>query len=165
MNKDTMNTRDSFVKLLKGWHPSYFNAMLLFALYCAFDFSPTNDVAIWLQQKISILTPLFWQLVLGGCLAAIVLTKPGAKWTTYLTIPGLALGGIVIWYCLAHNIPLVILVFVLVAYPAVVGVTVLSAFVMKSLEDNGRLISRVAELEQQIVDTTKAANASQRESN
>lgn len=159
MNKDTMNTRDSFVRLLKGWHPSYFNAMLLFALYCAFDFFPSNAVIVWLQQKATILSPHFWQFVLGVCLAAILLTKPGARWTAYLTIPGVVLGGAVIWYCLAHDIPLIIVVFVLVAYPAIFGVMVLSASVMKSLDDNALLISQVKELQQQL-DTVKANNAS-----
>lgn len=151
MSNVTMNaSRDAFVRLLKGWHPSYFAAMFLFALYSAIDFFPSTDVLIWIQQKTVILSPHTWQVVLFSCSVGIVLTNPGAKWVVFLTAPAMVLGGMVIWYLLANGLPLLILVFVGVSYPAIFGVMVLSASVMKAIEDNALLLTRNAELQRQV---------------
>lgn len=158
MDKDTMNSsRDMFVKLLKNWHPSFFAGIFVFLLYCTVDFSPESAVLLWIQQKTIILTPHVWQVALGASVVGIMLTRPDPRWMATLTFPAIALGGGILWYSFQHGIPLMIIVFAAVAYFAIIGVIVLSAALMKSLEDNARLM-QAAELSEKGEHASSAAN-------
>lgn len=143
----TMNSsRDMFVKLLKNWHPSFFAGIFVFLLYCTVDFSPENAVLLWIQQKTVILTPQVWQIALWVSAAGIIFTRPDPRWLAVLTFPAIAFGGGILWYSFQHGIPLMIIVFAGAAYFAIIGVIVLSAALMRSLEDNARLMAQAAEL-------------------
>lgn len=163
MNKDTMNAknagRDTFVTLLENWHPSFFVTAFLFFVYFAIDFFPeSHSMLIWIQSKVFFLLPQFWQPVLFLFAVWAFLAKPGARSTILLIAPAMILGGMVIWYMLSTGISPLISVFVAVSYPAIFGVMVLSASVSQSLENNAKLLARIAELEKQL-ESTSVANA------